>query len=111
MERTDRMDRIRNTVIIIILCIVGAQIVVRRPHLLRPWLSGIQNARDAVAGSGVRSRPGPATPTEAPTAGSPIVAPLSNTLDNIPPPPRGGISGGVDPLPAQTPPPLSPHSP
>jgi hypothetical protein len=107
------MNKVRNAVIIIILCIIGAYSVKKSPQLYMK-LPKLDAVRDAVAGHRARL----SVPDEKPLDIEDMfhesgVQPrgTSNTLGDIPPPPRGQGGGGFDPLPQQNTPQLSPSGP
>ena len=108
------MNKVRNAVIIIILCIIGAGITEHRASKLGMRIPVLTDIRDAVAGHRVPL----AIRDEEPLAIEDTfhesgVQPhsTSNTLGDIPPPPRGQGGGEFSPLPQQNAPELSPSGP
>jgi hypothetical protein len=108
------MNRVRNAIIIIILCIIGAGVTERRAAKLNIRIPVLTDIHDAVAGHRVHLTP----PDEQPPAIEDMfhesgVQPrsTSNTLGDIPPPPRGQGGGEFSPLPQQNAPELSPSGP
>ncbi len=96
------MSRARNAVIIIILCIIGAYTMRKAPQLALNMPSADQ-VKDAVAGNGAR-RHGPrltlangsGDDLRDAVAGHAVGTPRNtNTLDDVPPPPRGQGQGGI----------------
>ena len=118
------MKRVRDAVVIIILCIIGAVTFNKKaPQLSMPTPDEI---KDAVAGNPTRRRNAPLTLASGHTddlrdsvAGNPVGTPASNgtnSLDDIGGPPRGSGNGGFGPLATNNnippnPPPLSPSGP
>ncbi len=123
------MSRVRNAVIIIILCIIGAYSVKKAPQLGLS-LPGTEDIKDAVAG-GPSQRRGNGNPQltlasgkgedlRDAVAGHAVGTPGgSNTLGDVGGPPRGNGYGGFGPLstnnnnnpPNNPPPSLSPSGP
>lgn len=98
------MHRVRNAVIIIILCIIGSYTVRKAPQL--SLNSPDNEIRDSVAGGPSRHRGGPKLTLASGSgdelrdavAGHAVGTPNNgNTLDNVPPPPRGEGNGGIGP--------------
>lgn len=124
------MSRVRNAVIIIILCIIGAYTVKKGPQLALN-MPGLEDIKDAVAGapSSASRRNGAPKLTMASgkgedmrdaVAGHAVGTPNNgNTLGDIDGPPRGSGYGGFSPLsnntnnnpPNNPPPSLSPSGP
>ena len=118
------MSRARNAVIIIILCIIGAYSVRKSPQLALNMPSP-ESMKDAVAGGPSIRHHGPKLTLASGTgedlrdavAGHAVGTPNhGNTVDDVPPPPRGENFHGFGPLsnnPGQnfTPPTLSPSAP
>ena len=120
------MSRVRNAVIIIILCIIGAYSVKKGPQLGLN-MPAAEDIKDAVAGNRIR-RQGPKLTLASGTsedlrdavAGHAVGTPGgSNTLGDVGGPPRGNGYGGFGPLstnnnhnnPPNNPPVLSPSGP
>jgi hypothetical protein len=118
------MTRVRNAVIIIILCIIGAYTVKKGPQLALLPTNDV--VKDAVAGGPSYHRNGPKLTLASGTgdelrdavAGHAVGTPNNgHTLDDVAPPPRGGGNGGFGPQsnnPGQNfnpPPTLSPSGP
>lgn len=120
------MSRVRNAVIIIILCIIGAYSVKKGPQLGLN-MPAAEDIKDAVAGNKVRKH-GPKLTLASGTgedlrdavAGHAVGTPKgSNTLGDVDGPPRGNGNGGISPLsnnnnnnnPPNNPPTLSPSTP
>jgi len=115
------MSRLRNAVIIIILCIIGAYTVRKGPQLGMS-LPGAQDLKDAIAGGPSQRPAGGLQPILAgrggeelrdAVAGHPVGTPQgTNTLGDVDGPPRGNGYGGISPLannynvPLNNPPPL-----
>lgn len=120
------MSRVRNAVIIIILCIIGAYSVKKGPQLGLS-LPAAEDIKDAVAGNPVRRRgpqltlaSGKGEEFRDAVAGHAVGTPNpgTNTLGDVDGPPRGNGYGGFGPLstnnnnpPSNPPPSLSPSGP
>ena len=109
------MNKVRNAVIIIILCIIGAGIAKRKPKLslVMPPSSEL---KDAVSGHRI-AEPERDLPDEeylpATQLFQRIPGKTSNTLGDISAPPRGQARGFIPALPPESreTPPLSPYKP
>ncbi|MEK7389813.1 MAG: hypothetical protein AAB036_08940 [Elusimicrobiota bacterium] len=120
------MKRVRNAVVIIILCIIGAVSVKKKAPELALNVPAPDQIKDAVAGNRIRPRHplnvsrGQSDDIRDSIAGNPVGTPQgtpnsTNSLDDIGEPPRGSGNGGFSPLannnPPYNPPPLSPSGP
>lgn len=126
------MNRIRNTVIVIVLCIVASASYKARTKSDLGLVPGAEELHDAVAGNSSKSHKILGLPTiaddnlkDAVAEGPAIPTGLhngirGNTEDQTPPPPRGGDHSGIGGLggpnpgsqiPPKNPPPLSPSTP
>lgn len=109
------MNKVRNAVIIIILCIIGAGVVKQQKEISLSE-SSIEDIKDVVFGRRAAQQelgiPVGAIPYTG-SADRPItIHPKGNTLGDLVMAPRGSGSGGFEPLPNNpTPPQLSPSGP